>query len=177
MFEFKLPEIGEGVIEGEIVRWLRSPGEGVGQNQALVEVMTDKATVEVPSPVEGVLKEHRAAEGDICAIGSVLCLIETGASASTAKAPPASPSAASKAPPATPKAAPVVAATVAPQHLNGAIASSAPMIPATPAEANTATPIWRTAGIAIRATQAVITTTTDARMRCSRLKLSAMLLA
>lgn len=135
MFEFKLPEIGEGVIEGEIVRWLRSPGESVDQNQALVEVMTDKATVEVPSPVGGVLKEHRAAEGDICAIGSVLCLIEQSAGA--AKTAPA----AKAAPPPAPSpaaAAPTKAAPPAtPARSNGiarpASTPSAPPSPVRPA--------------------------------------------
>ncbi|MGB1276011.1 MAG: DUF2213 domain-containing protein, partial [Nannocystaceae bacterium] len=46
MMDFKLPEIGEGVVEGEIVQWLKQPGEPVDANEALVEVMTDKATIE-----------------------------------------------------------------------------------------------------------------------------------
>ena len=50
MSEFKLPAIGEGVVEGEIVRWLKKPGDRVAANEPLVEVMTDKATVEIPAP-------------------------------------------------------------------------------------------------------------------------------
>ena len=56
MPEFKLPAIGEGVVEGEIVRWLKKPGEAVAANEPLVEVMTDKATVEIPSPTDAVLE-------------------------------------------------------------------------------------------------------------------------
>jgi len=49
-YDVKLPDIGEGVAEGEIVRWLVKPGEAVREDQPLVEVMTDKASVEIPSP-------------------------------------------------------------------------------------------------------------------------------
>ena len=53
--EFKLPDIGEGIAEGEIVKWLVSAGDSVEEHQAVVEVMTDKATVEVPSPAAGTI--------------------------------------------------------------------------------------------------------------------------
>lgn len=60
-FEFKLPDLGEGVVEGEIVAWLVKPGDAVKEDQGLVELMTDKATVTVPSPIAGkVLKTHGA---------------------------------------------------------------------------------------------------------------------
>ncbi len=85
MLEFKLPEIGEGVVEGEIVRWHKQPGESVAANEALVEVMTDKATIEVPSPVAGVIRELRAAVGDICAVDQVIAVLGQDASS----APPA----------------------------------------------------------------------------------------
>ncbi len=106
MIEFKLPAIGEGVVEGEIVRWLKQPGETVEANEAIVEVMTDKATVEIPSPEAAVLREHKADEGEICEVGQVLALLEpgaagvrspapsrgsNGAAATTAKAAPAAP--------------------------------------------------------------------------------------
>lgn len=124
MFEFKLPEIGEGVIEGELVRWLRQPGESVEANQALVEVMTDKATIEVPSPIAGVLTSHSANEGEICAIGAVICEIDqngTVAESVGAQSSPAAPE-----PPPAPNAAP--AAKVA-----DAIPTNTAHIPATPA--------------------------------------------
>lgn len=63
--EMLLPELAESVVEGEIVRWLVAEGESVGKDQAVVEVMTDKVTVELPAPFAGVLEKHLAAEGDI----------------------------------------------------------------------------------------------------------------
>jgi len=94
MLEFKLPEIGEGVVEGEIVRWHKQPGEAVAANEALVEVMTDKATIEVPAPVAGVVKELRAQVGDICAVDQVIAMLEVGAVSAPAAASPAATSAA-----------------------------------------------------------------------------------
>ena len=79
MIEFKLPEIGEGVIEGEIVKWLIAPGSAFAANDAIVEVMTDKTTVEIPAPFDGVMQEHRAAEGDVRAVGSVIAILSAGA--------------------------------------------------------------------------------------------------
>jgi pyruvate/2-oxoglutarate dehydrogenase complex dihydrolipoamide acyltransferase (E2) component len=87
MTEFKLPEIGEGVIEGEIVQWLVAPGQSFARNDAVVEVMTDKATVEIPAPFDGTMQEHRAAEGDVCAVGSVIAIVTEGAAAPGAEAP------------------------------------------------------------------------------------------
>ncbi|EDM76941.1 alpha keto acid dehydrogenase complex, E2 component, dihydrolipoamide acetyltransferase [Plesiocystis pacifica SIR-1] len=105
MVEFKLPEIGEGVIEGEIVQWLIAPGNSFATNDGLVEVMTDKATIEIPAPFDGVLREQRAAEGDVCAVGSVIAILEEGAAASPeapapAAAAPATPAAPAPATPA-----------------------------------------------------------------------------
>ncbi len=74
-FEFKLPDIGEGIHEGEIVRWLVKEGDVVEEDQPIVEVMTDKATVELPSPVAGKILEIRAKEGEIVKVGSVLVVI------------------------------------------------------------------------------------------------------
>ena len=71
MIEFRLPEIGEGVVEGEIVTWLKEPGDAVEANEALVEVMTDKATIEVPAPTAGTLVEIKAEVGSICAFLAV----------------------------------------------------------------------------------------------------------
>jgi pyruvate dehydrogenase E2 component (dihydrolipoamide acetyltransferase) len=117
MYEFKLPEIGEGVVEGEIVRWLRQVGESVQANQGLLEVMTDKATVEVPSPIHGIIRDRKVEEGEICPIGGLLCRIEQSGSGAAPQAPakatsPApAPSAASQAP------ASQVLATPAARHL------------------------------------------------------------
>ncbi len=76
-FEFKLPDIGEGVVEGEIVRWLIKQGDTVKEDQPMVEVMTDKATVEIPSPVAGKVIETIGAEGEVVEVGSTMVVIET----------------------------------------------------------------------------------------------------
>ena len=70
--DFKLPEIGEGTAEGEIIKWLVAVGDKVAEDTPLVEVMTDKATVEIPSPGPGVVAELRAAEGDVVDVGAVI---------------------------------------------------------------------------------------------------------
>jgi len=75
-FEFKLPDIGEGVAEGEIVSWLAQVGEDVEENQELVEVMTDKATVTIASPKAGRLLEARGQPGQRVPVGSVLVVLE-----------------------------------------------------------------------------------------------------
>jgi pyruvate dehydrogenase E2 component (dihydrolipoamide acetyltransferase) len=83
-FEFKLPDIGEGVVEGEIVRWLVEVGDQVDEDQPMVEVMTDKATVEIPSPVKGKVLELRGSAGDVVDVGEVLVVIDSVASAGRA---------------------------------------------------------------------------------------------
>jgi pyruvate dehydrogenase E2 component (dihydrolipoamide acetyltransferase) len=82
-FDFYMPDIGEGVVEGEIVGWKVKEGDQVKLDQPLVEVMTDKATVELPSPRAGVIKKINFKDGDICPVGKVLVVIEEEASAST----------------------------------------------------------------------------------------------
>ena len=113
MLEFKLPEIGEGVVEGEIVRWHKQPGEAVQANEALVEVMTDKATIEVPSPVAGVVREHKAAVGDICAVEQVIALIDVGTPAAAPGPVASAPAAAAAVAPATAAAGDVLATPAA----------------------------------------------------------------
>ena len=73
--DFKLPDIGEGIAEGEIVKWLVKLGDSVAEHQPVVEVMTDKATVEIPAPQAGRILELRAKEGDIVPVGSVLFVL------------------------------------------------------------------------------------------------------
>ncbi len=87
MIPFKLPEIGEGVIEGEIVKWIVAPGHAFARNDALVEVMTDKATIEIPAPFDGRMVEWQAAEGDVRAVGSVIAMIDEGAASAAALVP------------------------------------------------------------------------------------------
>jgi pyruvate dehydrogenase E2 component (dihydrolipoamide acetyltransferase) len=75
-YEVKLPDIGEGVAEGEIVRWLVKAGEKVREDQPLVEVMTDKASVEIPSPRTGTIAALLAEEGQIVPVGTAIVAID-----------------------------------------------------------------------------------------------------
>jgi pyruvate dehydrogenase E2 component (dihydrolipoamide acetyltransferase) len=75
-FDFYMPDIGEGVVEGEIVGWKVKEGDRVKLDQPIVEVMTDKATVELPSPRAGVIKKINYQDGEICPVGKVLVVIE-----------------------------------------------------------------------------------------------------
>ena len=75
-YEFKLPDIGEGMAEGEIVRWLVKEGDTLAQDQPMVEVMTDKATVEIATPHAGRVLERRFKEGERCPVGEILIVIE-----------------------------------------------------------------------------------------------------
>ncbi|ACV57869.1 dihydrolipoamide acetyltransferase family protein [Alicyclobacillus acidocaldarius] len=83
--EFKLADIGEGIHEGEILRWLVKEGDQVEQDAPLVEVQTDKVTAELPSPVAGVIERIMAREGQVVPVGTVLAVIrEAGAKAAAA---------------------------------------------------------------------------------------------
>ncbi|WP_372912555.1 dihydrolipoamide acetyltransferase family protein [Salinigranum sp.] len=74
--EFKLPDVGEGVAEGELVEWHVEPGDTVTEDQVVAEVETDKALVEVPSPYNGTVKELLAEEGEIVPVGDVIITFE-----------------------------------------------------------------------------------------------------
>jgi len=87
-FELRLPDVGEGVAEGEIVRWLVAEGASVKEDDLLVEVLTDKANVEIPSPVTGVLSRILAQPGQNVKVGEVIALI---AAAGAVPTPPATP--------------------------------------------------------------------------------------
>jgi pyruvate dehydrogenase E2 component (dihydrolipoamide acetyltransferase) len=87
-FEFKLPDIGEGVMEGEIVKWLVKEGDEVAEDQPLVEVMTDKATVTIPSPRPGRVSKTWGKEGEIARVHHPLVTIDVaGGAAATTAAP------------------------------------------------------------------------------------------
>ena len=75
-FEFKLPDLAEGMIEGEVVSWLVAPGDAIKQEQPIVEVMTDKATVVISSPHEGKFLEACHEAGDIAPVGEPLFVLE-----------------------------------------------------------------------------------------------------
>lgn len=83
--EFLLPELAESVVEGEIVRWLVAEGESVSEDQPVVEVMTDKVTVELPSPFSGVLEKQLVAEGEVVAVHRPIALFADGEEAGAAE--------------------------------------------------------------------------------------------
>jgi pyruvate dehydrogenase E2 component (dihydrolipoamide acetyltransferase) len=86
-WEFKLPDIGEGVTEGEVVSWLVKPGDVVKEDQPMVEVMTDKATVTIGSPRAGTIVETAGKVGDVVKVHSTLVVFELGG-ASASVVPP-----------------------------------------------------------------------------------------
>lgn len=81
--EFRLPELAESVVEGEIVQWLVAEGEQVDADQPLVEVMTDKVTVELPSPYSGTLQKQLVAEGDVVPVDNPIALFSDDSSSAT----------------------------------------------------------------------------------------------
>lgn len=83
MYEFKLPDLGEGMQEAEIRRWLINPGDTVKLDQPMVEVETDKAVVEIPSPVAARVTAIRVPEGKVAQLGEVLVVFDAPSSAST----------------------------------------------------------------------------------------------
>jgi pyruvate dehydrogenase E2 component (dihydrolipoamide acetyltransferase) len=79
-YEFKLPDLGEGLTEGEVARWLVSEGQEIAEDAPLVEIQTDKTTVEIPSPAAGRVTSILVAEGEVVPVGTVLVVIgEDGA--------------------------------------------------------------------------------------------------
>ena len=74
-YEFKLPDLGEGLTEGEIARWLVAEGDEIAEDAPLVEIATDKTTVEIPSPAAGLVSSILVAEGDVVPVGTVLVVI------------------------------------------------------------------------------------------------------
>jgi len=127
-FEFKLPDIGEGLTEGEVVKWLVKLGQAVKEDEPMVEVMTDKATVEITAPTTGTIAEIRAKEGEVVPVGNVMVVIETGSAAAPAQeAAPAPVAAPAPAPAPTP--APAAAPTPAPAAAPAAAPVTAPTQP------------------------------------------------
>ncbi len=89
-FEFKLPDVGEGVAEGEVLKWHVKEGDEVKENQPLVEIMTDKVNVEIPSPRKGTILRLAAKEGQVVKVGQVLVVIgEKGEVATSQQSVPA----------------------------------------------------------------------------------------
>jgi pyruvate dehydrogenase E2 component (dihydrolipoamide acetyltransferase) len=99
VYEFRLPDIGEGVAEGEVVRWMVKEGDSIAEDQPMVEVMTDKATVEIGSPRAGRVAKRMFAEGERCPVGKVLIVIDVeGEAGQPAKPNPTTPATAPAAP-------------------------------------------------------------------------------
>ena len=88
-FEFKLPDLGEGTVDAEIVEWKVKAGDQVKEDDVIVDVMTDKANIEVPSPVTGTVVETTGEPGDLVPVGSTLIVFEVAAGAKPAVVEPA----------------------------------------------------------------------------------------
>jgi 2-oxoisovalerate dehydrogenase E2 component (dihydrolipoyl transacylase) len=144
-FVFKMPDLGEGTVEAEIIAWHTKPGATVAEDQIIVEVMTDKAAVEVPAPVSGKVVSITGGPGDKVAVGAPLIVFDVGAAApagakpgeaakTAARAMPASAQSAA-APPSVPAAPPSLPATPPSLPATPRAASATP--PAAPATAPT----------------------------------------
>ncbi|MGB0810838.1 MAG: biotin/lipoyl-containing protein, partial [Candidatus Puniceispirillaceae bacterium] len=120
--EIKVPVLGESVVEATVAKWMKAAGDAVTADEAVVELETDKVTLEVPSPVTGVLSDIVAGEGATVGVDALLALVEEGAAAS-AKA-----TAKQEAPAQAEAPAPVKAAAPAP-----AAAPAAAAMPLSPA--------------------------------------------
>ena len=120
-YVFKMPDLGEGTVEAEVVAWHVKVGDVVAEDQVIAEVMTEKAAVEVPSPVSGRIVALNGNPGDMVPVGAELIVFETSGGAEAADEAPAA-------------AAPVPAATAAPAP----VAAPAPAAKTAPAAAVTA---------------------------------------
>jgi 2-oxoisovalerate dehydrogenase E2 component (dihydrolipoyl transacylase) len=119
-YTFKMPDLGEGTVDAEIVVWHAKPGDMVTEDQLMVEVMTDKAAVEVPAPVSGRVVSVTGAPGDKIAVGSPLVVFELSDAAAVATAAPVT-------------VAPVMAAAAAPALVAPASGPAAPPVVPQPA--------------------------------------------
>src|SRR5499427_648899 len=132
MAEIRVPALGESVTEATIGKWFKQPGEAIAVDEPLVELETDKVTIEVPAPAAGVLANIAAKDGDTVAVGAVLGQIKEGAAGAALKAAPAATPTAppQSAPKPTPKPAQTPAPTSAPTPAPAAAKpSDAPLAP------------------------------------------------
>ncbi len=131
MADVVLPQLGETVTEGTIIRWIKQVGDEVRRDEPLFEISTDKVDSEVPSPAAGVLTEVVVPEGETVEVGTLLAVISDSAAATAVAAPEAAPDAAAEAAPDTaPEPAPAPAAVPAPPP-----AAASPPAPPAPAPA------------------------------------------
>ncbi len=124
MTEIRVPTLGESVTEATIGKWFKKPGDPVAVDEPLVELETDKVTIEVPAPAAGVLSEIAAKDGDTVAVGALLGQIKAGAGATAARPAAAAPA---PTPAATPKPA-MPAAKPAPTSGDGGVVPPAPSV-------------------------------------------------
>ena len=143
-FEFKLPDIGEGVVEGEIVEWMVAVGDTVKEDDPILSVMTDKATVEIPAPCDGTVTSIVGDAGDIIPVGGVCIVFDVEGDGNASEADEAAEPVAEKAEPAE-EVAPVEEKVAAPP------APELPPVAAPPAAA----PVARAAGTKALASPAV----------------------
>jgi pyruvate dehydrogenase E2 component (dihydrolipoamide acetyltransferase) len=108
VYQFKLPDLGEGIAEGEVLKWHVEPGQTVAEDAPLVEVETDKAAVTIPSPRAGTLKEVGGKVGDVVNVGDVIAVIDDGGEAAAPQT-----AAATEEPPGIPEEEPASAAQAA----------------------------------------------------------------
>src|SRR5262249_60597432 len=88
MFEVGMPQMGESLAEGTVLRWLKRPGDHVGRDEPLFEISTDKVDTDVPSPVAGVLSRILVEEGQTVAVGVTVALSDDSGQAATVPGPP-----------------------------------------------------------------------------------------
>ena len=86
MTDVHVPTLGESITEGTLANWLKKPGEAVAADEPIAELETDKVSVEVPSPVAGMITEQLVKQGDTVAVGAVIARIDEGASAAAVSA-------------------------------------------------------------------------------------------
>ncbi len=149
-FAFKLPDIGEGVVEGEVVEWMVSVGDSVKEDDPILSVMTDKATVEIPAPCDGTVSKIIGEAGDILPVG-VVCIefeVDGDGNASSSSEAPAKEEVEDKPEP-TPE--PVAAPEPAPQPATEPVSVAGPVVERTPGTKPLASPAVRqrarTAGV------------------------------
>ena len=127
MSEVVMPQMGESIAEGTIVRWIKKVGDRVDRDEPLFEISTDKVDAEIPSPSAGVLVEIRAKEGETVPVNSVVAVIGEAGAAVAAPAPPVAP-VAPIAPAAVAAAPPAPVAASAPVPAPAAVAPQAPAV-------------------------------------------------
>jgi len=133
---FKLPDIGEGVVEGEVVQWHVAAGDAVSEDDPIVDVMTDKATVTIPSPVSGVVTSLSGDVGEMVAVGSTLVEFDSDAAADSEPEPAVEPE-----PEAEPE--PAVAVSISPAPTPAPTTPEPAAAPATPSGKVLASPAIR----------------------------------